>query len=332
MNILEETLESKYVKYLSLCILILPFTLDALGETHYFVLATIGAALLLLFAFIEVLIKRKLYKSETLTIPIVIAIEPDIPAKYALQKLFTELEKKGKLKNLKKNLKKYRNIVEDDLIFDYKGDLYNKEAVISFMQIIHYQISKIRQNIPNQVEFHIIYYSRPAYGFLLGHIFSKEDIVIYQQNPDKDSFDKVADLKDRTYKNEVTEFTKFSIDQSKIDHSSQNVLLTIKASSHYITLSTPTLSSFTNVVSMVANHNGTILIDEDWVLYAREIFTTLMQLQNSYKSVTIAHNMPESIAIIVGMGASNFWPVMITQYERGEYKELIKLNELKCYI
>ena len=332
MNIFEETLESKYVKYLSLAILFLPFVLDGLSETIYFYMASIAALILLLFAFGETYSKRKLYKREVLTVPIVIAVEPNVSPKYALEKLFDTLETKGKLKNLKKNLKKYRNIVEDDLIFEFKGSLYDKAAVISFMQIIHYQITKIKQNIPNKVEFHIVYYSRPAYGFFLGYVFAKEDVVIYQQNPDSDSFEAVADLKDREYKNETKELTKFSKELLRKDAESKTVLLGIKASSHYINFNSPSLSGYSNVVSMVANHNGTIAKEEDWILYAREIFTSIMQLQNSYERVVIAHNMPESIAIMVGMATSNFWPVMVTQYDQGEYKEIMQLSELKCYL
>lgn len=332
MNIIAATLESKYAKTLSLSFLFLPFVLDALHEDIYFYIAAFVAFLFLLLAFLEVKKEQKLYKTEILTVPIVIAIEPDVSAKYALSKLFRELEEQGSLKNLKHNLKKYHNIVEDDLLFEFKSDLYNKDAVVSFMQIIHHQITKIKQNIPNQVEFHIIYYSRPAYGFFLGYIFAKEDVVIYQQNPDKDLFERVADIKDREYKNEVKAFEKFTIHESIEVPDSKEILLAIKASSHYITLGAEGLKQYKNVLSMVANHNGTIRKDEDWVLYGREIFTALMQLQNRFDRIVIAHNMPESIAIIVGMAASNFWPVMITQFERGEYKELMQLNELRYYI
>lgn len=331
MNIFDEVLENRFVKYLSLSILVLPFILDALSDKIYFYGASAFAAVLLLLALMDVMRQKKLYETEVLTIPVVVGFEPNVSTKYTLNRLFEILQREGELKDLKKNLKKYRNITEEELIFEYKGDLYNKDSLVSFLQIIRYQITKIKQENPNRVQFHLINYTRPSYGFWLGYVFANEDVVVYQQNPDKDSFERVAHLKERDYKNEVDSFEKFHVEKLKEDSSCDTVLLGIKASSHHISFNNEELSRYTNVVYMVANHKGTIKPDEDWVLYGREIFTQVMQLQNSYKHVVIAHNMPESLAIIVGMAMGNFWPVMITQYERGEYKEIMKLNELKCY-
>lgn len=331
MNVFDEVLENRFVKYLSLSILVLPFILDALSDKIYFYGASAFAAFLLVLAFVDVMKKKKLYETEVLTIPIVVGFEPNVSTKYTLKKLFDTLEEEGSLKDLKKNLKKYRDITEEELVFEYKGDLYNKDSLISFMQIIRYQITKIKQENPSCVQFHLLNYTRPSYGFWLGYVFANEDVVVYQQNPDKDSFEHIAHLKDRNYKNEIRSFEKFHVETLKEDTNSDTVLFGIKASSHHISFNNEELSKYTNVVYMVANHKGTIEPDENWVLYAREIFTQLMQLQNSYKNIVIAHNMPESLAFIVGMAAGNFWPVMITQYERGEYKEIMKLNDLKCY-
>ena len=80
---------------------------------------------------------------------------------------------------------------------------------------------------------------------------------------------------------------------------------------------------------MEANHDGTIGLDEDWILYAREIFSILDS--NQSKNITIVHAMPESISVIVGMAIANYWDIQMTQYSDGEYVNLIKLNEIKFY-
>jgi len=331
MSSIDEILENKYAKILTLFLFLIPFVLDALGKSEYYFMAFGVAFFILMFAYRDVKQRQKLYKTEILPIPIVISIDPNVKSKYVLDKLFSELEQKSEFKDLKKNLKRYRNIIEDDLIFDYNGDIYDKERMISFIQIVKYQITKIKETTSNKVQFHLAYYSRPAFGFYLGYVFAQEDVVIYQQTPDKDGFDAVADLQNRDYKNEVNEYKKFMVEKIKEDENSQSVLLSIKASSHYIKFNSASLEGYTNIVSMVAKHNGTIAKDEDWTLYAREIFTQLQELQNSYKSVTIVHSMPESIAIIVGRATGNFWSTKITQYDRGEYKEIMQLDDVKCY-
>ena len=331
MNTVDEILETGYIKSLTLVIFIIPFVLDALGKTEYYFIAFIVAAFIVLLSYLDVKKRQKLYETEVLPIPIVVSIEPNVKSRYILKNLFSDLEKKTNLKDLQKNLQRYRNITDDELIFNYNGDLYDKERIISFMQIVRYQIAKIKENTSNQVEFHLAYHSRPAFGFFLGYIFAQEDLVVYQQTPDKDRFDRVATLEKRDYKNEVDHYTKFRIEQEKEDPNSKEALLAIKASSHYIKFNSPSLQNYTHIVSMVANHNGTIADDEDWVLYAREIFTQLQTLQNSYEKVTIVHNLPESLAIIVGRATGNFWSTMITQYDRGEYKEIMQLDDLKCY-
>jgi len=331
MNIMDEILENGYVKILSTIALVIPFALDALGKTDYYFIAFVIALVTILIAYYDVNKRRKLYKTEVLPIPIVISIDPNVKSKYVLDNLFSDLETKSEFKNLKKNLKRYRNIIEDDLIFDYNGDLYDKERIISFIQIIKYQVTKIKESTGNRVQFHLAYYSRPAFGFFIGYAFAQEDLVVYQQTPDKDAFEVVANLKDRAYKGVVNEYKKFRIEIHKEDKNSETILFAIKASSHDIKFNSSSLEKYTNIISMIANHEGTIKDDEDWVLYAREIFTQLQALQNKYKNVILVHNMPESLAIIVGRATGNFWNTVITQYDRGEYKEVMQLDDVKCY-
>lgn len=316
---------------LGLAAIITGFALDSLGKTEYFSWAAKIIVVVLLYVAYEVYTERKMYKTKVLPIPIVVNINSDITGEYALNSLFEEIEKNSKFKNLKANLKKYRNIIEDDLVFTYKGDLYKKEEIITFMQIIRYQVRKIKENIPNQVEFHLAYYKRPAYGIFLGYVFEEEDLVIYQNKTNHDSFYKVAEIDNRDYKNVVSEFQKFNIKYLKQDENSEQLLIGIKASSHNINFNTEGLKDYTNVISIEAKHSGTIQPEEDWVLYVREIFTVLNEEQTKYKQITIAHNMPESIGVILGMAVGHHWRLLITQYDKGDYIEVMRTDELDCY-
>lgn len=331
MKVLSDIAEHNNIKILSIFTIGLGFALDALNQTEYFYIAMIIVVIVLLITTLDTLKMHKVYKTDTIHIPIVINISSNESVKYALKNLFKDIEQKEGLKNLKHNLKKYNNIVEDDLVFHYNGDIFDTKRFISFTQIIKYQITKIKENLPNKVHFHLAYYNKPSLGFVIGHLFEEEELTIYQQNQVKDSFNKVAVLKTREYKTHVKDYSKFMVTKMLKEDESKSVLLTIKAASHNIAMNASSLDMYTNRVEMYANHSGEILEDEDWVLYAREIFTQLNELQTHYTQITIAHAMPEALAVIVGKSISNYWNIQMTQYSDGEYKNIIKLNDVKCY-
>ena len=324
-------LENVYFQFISIAVILLGVFADGFADrAYYFTLGGI-VALFILLAIWDVKKMQKIYQKDTLHIPVVVNVGAKHNAGHIFNTLVKDIEKKHGLSSLEKNLKRYANIFKDELIFEYSGDIYDKKRLISFIQIISYQLNKIQANSTNKVVFHLAYYKLPSIGFLVGAIFDLDSIVIYQNNPDKDSFDEVAITQERNYKNEVDKYEKFEISEPKNDGSKEKVLLGLKLSSHDIEFHKEKLTQFSNIVYMRAKHQGTIKLDEDWVLYAREIFTMLKKLHAEYDEITIAHNMPESIAILVGMALGNYWAIEMTQYADEEYKSLIKLNEVKCY-
>jgi len=325
-------MEHPMIQGIGILSLFLGFGLDSMGKTEYFLWAAIAVGIVIVGISIDVSLKRKLYNTDTLPIPIVVNVDSELSSKYVLKNLFDEIEKDTQFKHLRRNLKHYKNIFEEDLLFTYTGDLYDKEKIISFMQIIKYQIRKIKESTPNKVEFHLAYYKRPAFGIFLGYVFAEEDLAIYQQNQDEDSFDRVVEIKERNYKKEVRHFQKFDKKILKEDNSSDTLLVGVKASSHDINFNADSLKNFKNVIYLRAKHNGHIdTHNEDWVLYAREIFTLLNEAQTKYKYITLVHNMPEALAVVLGMGIGNYWPLTITQYDNGDYKVIMRTNEIKCY-
>lgn len=326
---MQNVIENKYIKIGSVVAIFLGLFADFMSTPIYFAVALVVVSIFTMVAFFDEKKKKKIYTKQSVPVPIVISVDSTKSTNHVFDMLIKRIETSEKFENLEENLKKYLNIVKDDIVFHYTGSVYDKERLTSFLQIIRYKLNQIEINMKSNVEFHVAYYERPAIGFLIGAIFKTDGIVVYQNSDSKDDFEKIAKIDTRNYKNKVHEFTKFKVE--KKFNESDTVLLAIKASSHDIAFNSDSLKSYNNIISMYANHDGTIRIDEDWVLYAREIVTVLNELQPQYKNITIVHNMPEALAIIVGMAIGNFWNIQMTQYDRGEYKNIIKLNEVKCY-
>jgi hypothetical protein len=327
---MKELINHVYIATSLFIAVIIGFFADFMNEGVYYILGIVLVLTAFVFASFDNAKRRKLFKNESVPIPIVISVDSHKSTKHVFDNFIKEIEKKSKINNLEEGLKKYLNVVRDDLIFEYRGDLYDRERLISFMQIIRYGLNKIELNTQTKIEFHLAYYKRPAIGFLVGYIFENDGLVIYQNNPDGDIFDEVAKIDKRNYKTEVKEFTKFTLSEDKRSDG-DSVLVAIKAASHEIALNVVERQKYANVVQLRANHVGTIELDEDWILYAREIFTLLNRLQTEYKKITIIHSMPEALAVLVGMSIGNYWNIQMTQFDEGEYKELIELGEVKCY-
>ena len=231
---IQNVLENAYFQFISIAVILLGVFADALANTLYYYSLGSVVALFILLAIWDVRRMQKIYQKDTLHIPVVINVAAKHNAGHIFNTLVKDIEKKHALSSLEKNLKRYSNIFKDDLIFEYNGDIYNKKSLISFIQIISYQLNKIQANSANKVVFHLAYYKLPSIGFLVGAIFDLDSIVIYQNNPDKDSFDEVAITQERNYKNEVDEYKKFSITEPKNDGTKKRVLLGLKLSSHDI--------------------------------------------------------------------------------------------------
>jgi hypothetical protein len=287
----------------------------------------------LIWVIIDEYKKNKFFKQSEIHIPVVINVDSSKPSHHVFNLIVERIEKLVGIRNYEDGLKKYLNVVRNDLIYEFGTGLeniYQKEKLFSFLQIISYNLNKIQSSLKSKVVFHVAYYTRPSVGFAVGVIFENDEIVVYQNNPDKDIFDEIGHTKERNYKTNVKKFEKFDIE--KIEKSNNDeILVAINASSHKVNLNADSLKKYKNIVVLNARHNGTIKLDEDWMQYVREIFTVLNELQIKYKHITIAHAMPESIALLVGMAIGNYWNVTITQYDNLEYKEVFNMREIKLY-
>jgi len=322
---------NKFIQVAGLSALFLNPVADAIGGSITFLLlATILIVLFLYGAYDELKTQKKL-KQEILHIPIVIKIDDGPDPKYVIQNLIEKIEEIQKLEDYEDDMKKYFGININSYIFEYTGSIYDFDRLMSFARIIKYKINQIEKQLKGRVKFHVAYYKRPAIGYLFGTLFRTEGIVVYQNNDFKNRFENVADINSRKYKERVDKYINYKVIENLIDEKSDEVLVVVNSASHSVNINANSLNHFTNTVTIVLNEPGTIPYENDWTVYASEIYNVINNLQTKYKSITIAHSMPEAISIILGMALENYWNIKITQYENNDYKEVFTMNKIKYY-
>lgn len=304
---------------------------DAYLGMYGFWITLLIALVLLSWSVVDEYRMRKFYTNEVLPIPIVISVDDPKPLNAIYLSITKEIEKDKRFKDIEKKLNRYFNISRNDLLFQYNGSMYDNERLISFLQIIRYSLNAIERRFDNKVQFHIAYLKRPAIGFAVGSMFRSDGIVVYQNNDFQDRFDRVATISSRQYKEQITEYKKFSLVKNISNPQNKSILLVIQLASHNVSYDHDTFKDFENKVILKSLGNGTIGMDEDWVLYAQEIYNTINNLHLEYSDITIAHSMPEAVAIIVGMALENYWNINITQFDQGDYKTVINLQSIHYY-
>lgn len=301
-----------------------------LGQYGYW--ASILIAFVLLIIAVEQEIRStKFYNNATIPIPIIISVEDTTSLDTIFISITNEIEKNIQFSDLENKLDLYFNITRDMLMFKYSGSIYDQQRLLSFLQIIRYQLSFIEKRLSNKVQFHIAYLRKPSIGFALGGMFRADGIVVYQNNDFKNGFDKVAMINSRQYKEQIKEFEKFDIVESFNGNDDDQLLITIQISSHKVSSENESVSNYKNIISIRSKGNGTIALDEDWVRYAQEIYNVINNVQSKYSHIKIIHSMPEAVAIILGMALENYWNIVITQYDNNTYQEVINLKQIQYY-
>lgn len=322
---------NKFIQIAGLSALFLNPIVDAIGGSITFLmLATILIILFLYGLYDEIKTQKKL-KQATIHIPIVIKIDDGPDPKYVLQNLVQKIEEIQKLEDYEDDMKKYFGINIDSFIFEYTGSIYDFDRLMSFARIIKYKINQIEKQLEGRVKFHVAYYKLPAIGYLLGTLFRTEGIVVYQNNDYENRFEKVADINSRKYKERTDGYVKYDISENFADEESSEVLIVINSASHTVNENASSLKSKMNKVRIVLKEPGTIPYESDWTVYANEIYNVINELQTKYKTIIIAHSMPEAISVVLGMALENYWNIKITQYENNEYNKVFSMNDIRYY-
>jgi len=338
LQLLEKVIVSRYGLFATFIAGFGSLAADAFFGTYGFAIAFIIAVGILAYGFKEERDLFTLYKGETVPIPIVISIDDNTPIQNLFNTLVLEIETADvRFTGLQSKLEKFFNISKNMLIFKYEGDMYDNARLISFLQIIRYELNDIQNRLDNKAQFHILYLRRPAYGFAIGGMFRSDGIVIYQNNDYKNRFDKVAMIDSRKYKEKISKYNKFDIIENLNNKEDKKLLIVIQISSHDVSVKNQTFESFENHIIIKSRGNGTIPVDKKsvesgtWIEYGQEIYNVINKIKADFNHITIAHSMPESLSIIVGMALENYWNIDIVQFDDSCYKNVINLKQIKYY-
>ena len=332
IDILMRFLENKYVSLAGIIGLLLGFLSDALDNdiAKWIIFAII--VILFIFAIVNEYRLNSKFK-EVIHIPVVIKIGSKVEASYVMNNLIEEIEKIENTNSYKRDILRFLKIDLDSFIYEFKGDIYDFDNLMDFSRYINHEIKKLQVQIGNKIEFHVAYYQKPAIGFLLGTIFKTENISVYQNNDYKNTFLKVFDISSRTYKENKPNNEFYTIDRSYMTDESDEILVVLNSSSHNVNINSDKLKKYSNFVKLTLNSNGTIPYEIDWVEHSQEIYTLLNELQIKYKHIVLAHAMPESLSLVLGMAIENYWNLTITQYnpKTSDYDEMYTMNQVKYF-
>ena len=291
-----------------------------------YVVVILISLLVILYAVFDEYRKKRIYSSKNLPIPLIFNISNPADSKSALNSLFEILEKN--YPNHKENLQKYFNIIEDDLIFKYDGDIYNEKRFIDFLKITKHDIKKLEAQTPKNIHFHIVYIGPIANAILIGTMLGTEGITLYQYNKSSDSYNISLTIDSREYKEHIKEFTVIKKDTIGELKQSDHVTVAIDLASHKVALG----KLQKPIIHLQSTIGATIKEPKDFIRANQEIYAVINELQQTASHITLTYSMPTTVAILLGMSIQNYWDIEVTQYSDGEYKSVVRhLSEIKYY-
>jgi len=321
---LENILSNKFVTIAGILAVPAAFLADTTGKSYAYFIAFFIVTALFAAAYFDERKKLRIYTKETLHLPLIFNISNPADPKTALNSLFTILNKN--FPNHKNNLKKYLNIIEDDLIFRYDGDIFNEMRFIDFLKITKHDIKQLQKRTVKNVHYHIVYIGPIANAIALGTMLGTEGLTLYQYNKSTDSYQTAIDIKDRRFKENVEDFK--IIKKEIIGEIEKEVTVAIELSSHKIAfdkLQKP-------IIYLKSSLGSTILKAEDFLRANQEIFSIINSLQQRCDRMILAYSIPTTVGFLLGMSIQNYWDIKLTQYTNGEYKSVIEhLNRIKYY-
>jgi len=340
---LENIFSNKLVQFASMLGLFLGYLADAISDEKVYLAFAIFILLILLIAIIDEMRKYDIFHTDTIHIPVVIRVDDNTDTNYVLETLLKKIEKEHNLHNYKENLLKYRRVNLDEFIFQYNGDLFDFKRLLSFAQIINYKINQTEKALKTRVLFHVAYYKRPSIAFMLGVIFRTEGVILYQNDDGGRTFQNIANVTSREYKEHVEKLEKYTLTDEINDNEDDTLLFIINSASHNVDPRVKSLRNYTNRATMTLKPQkvsraqgekivkGTIPPEDNWAQYSQEIYTKIHDYRLQYKKIVIAHAMPEALAFLVGMAMENYWNIEITQYYNNDNVYLYNMQDIKFY-
>ncbi len=267
---------------------------------------------------------KKIYSKQNIPIPLVFNISNPADSKSALNALFAILDKE--YPNHQKNLQKYFNIIENDLIFKYDGNIFEQERFIDFLKITKHELKKLDAQTPQNIHLHIIYIGPIANAILIGTMLGTEGVTLYQYNKSTDSYTISIELNSREYKEHTDAFK--IIKKETIGEIQESVTVAIDLASHKIALK----KLQEPIVHLQSTVGATIHKSEDFLRANQEIYAVINALQQQVSHIRLVYSMPTTVALMLGMSVQNYWDIELTQFYDGEYQTVVAhLNNIKYY-
>ena len=321
---LKNLLSNTYVNIAALLAIPAAFLADIFGTSLAYGVMFIIVLGLLIIGFFDERKKQSLYTSKTINLPIIFNISNPANSQTALNSLFKILEEE--FKNHKENLKKYLNITQNDLIFEYNADIFDENRFIDFLKITKHDIKQLQQRASNNTHLHIIYIGPIANAIAIGTILGTDGVTIYQYNKSTDSYHICLEINNREYKEHIKEFK--ILDKKIIGKIEDSVTIAIDLASHKIALN----KLEEPIIHLQSTLGATIKEPKDFIRANREIYSVINELQQTCSHIKLTYSMPTTIAVLLGMSIQNYWDIELTQFCDGEYKTVIKrLHDIKYY-
>jgi len=337
---LENFFSNKIVQFAGILGLFLGYIADAISNKEVYLAFAFVIIILLVIALFSEIKTYDIYHTKTIHIPVVIRVDDNTDTHYVLETLLSKIEQTYELPHYKENLLKYRGINLEEFIFEYNGDLFDFKRLLSFAQIINYKINQTEKALKTNVLFHVAYYRRPSVAFMLGVIFRTEGVMLYQNDDGGRTFQNVANVTSRAYKERTQELQKYTLhEEFEDDECNEELLFIINSASHNVDPKVKSLKEYKNRVTMTLNPQkvgdkivtGTVPPKDEWTEYSHEIYTKLHDYRLHYKKIIIAHAMPEALAFLLGMAMENYWNIEITQYHNNDNITLYNMQDIKFY-
>ncbi len=291
------------------------------------------------------------YLETAIAIPIIIRIANKADANDALKSLFQAIEVQNHLKNHAENLAKYLHIDLADLNFEYGSDsedIFNTERLQRFLTVLQYGMTQLQRRAP-EATFCLGCVSPTSVAIEIGTMLAHKRITIFHFDSTLKQYMPIIDPS-RHLKENVTKFEKFEIEVLNSAGESLNlhfdgdiskrniaesvagatttgrVTVAIDVSAHKINLEDPSIRIYMRSIG-----NGTISQGEDWSQYCREIFKVLnaIQQQYSHPEIRLVYSMPVALGMALGIATQNYWNVMLTNYDKGTYRDLLRLDKIE---
>jgi len=336
---LENFFSNKIVQFAGILGLFLGYIADAISNKEVYLAFAFVIIILLVIALFSEIKTYDIYHTKTIHIPVVIRVDDNTDTHYVLETLLSKIEQTYELPHYKENLLKYRGINLEEFIFEYNGDLFDFKRLLSFAQIINYKINQTEKALKTNILFHVAYYRRPSVAFMLGVIFRTEGVMLYQNDDGGRTFQNVANVTSRAYKERTQELQKYTLHEEFEDDECNELLFIINSASHNVDPKVKSLKEYKNRVTMTLNPQkvgdkivtGTVPPKDEWTEYSHEIYTKLHDYRLHYKKIIIAHAMPEALAFLLGMAMENYWNIEITQYHNNDNITLYNMQDIKFY-